>query len=76
MPREELLAMLKDIDGIGNYVNEQMANLPAEARKKSEAAVMVQGVKYGLVRLIEAHDKSLESLKSRIEERRNYEEVH
>lgn len=76
MPREELLAMLKDIDGIGHYVDEQMAILPTEIKKKSVASEMVQGVKYGLVRLIEAHDKSLESLKSRIEGRRNHEEVH
>lgn len=70
MQREELEQMLKDIDGLGTYVGEQMAILPTEIKKKGEASGRLQRVKDGLVQLIEAHDQSVGALKHKIEARR------
>lgn len=70
MERKELVAMLEDIDGIGKYVNSQMAIMPTEKSRKTAAAEMVQGVKSGILRMIEAHDQSVGALKHKIEARR------
>lgn len=70
MQREELEQMLKDIDGLGIYVDEQMAILPTEIKKKGEASGRLQSVKYGLVKLIEVYDLKIAALKRGIEERR------
>jgi hypothetical protein len=70
MDRKELEGMLADIDAIGGYVDGQLAIMPTERSMKIQVVGRVAGVRSGLVKMIEAHDKSLESLKSRIGERR------